>query len=286
MTPRVSVVIPTYNREKLIPKAIDSVIAQTYQNVEIVVVDDGSSDHTLDVIKAYDRDILYVFQENRGIAGARNTGMQKCSGDYIAFLDSDDYWKPEKLARQMRLFHEHPEYGLVASQCASVEADGSFREKNRPGTSGWILQSLFRKNFIRTSSAVITRRCMEKVGLFDATLREGEEYDYWLRIAAVFPIGFINESLAVYVDNPKGASTDSLAGRLHRLRILEKDYLKQKIPPAMYKRRIADTCHYIGRHYLERGNRQEGLAFLKRAQRLSPLYLKNLFHLACGMLKH
>ena len=75
MTPRVSVVIPTFNREKLITKAIDSVIAQTYQNIEIVVVDDGSSDHTRDVVKAYDRDILYIFQENRGIAGARNTGM-------------------------------------------------------------------------------------------------------------------------------------------------------------------------------------------------------------------
>jgi glycosyltransferase involved in cell wall biosynthesis len=279
MTPTVSIIIPSYNREKLITKAIDSVVAQTYQNTEIVVVDDGSTDRTRDVVMAYGRDIVYVFQKNKGIAGARNTGMRRCTGDYIAFLDSDDYWKPAKLARQLQLFRDHPEYGMVASQCASVQSDGSFREKNRPGISGWVLQNLFNKNFIRTSAAVITRTCMNRVGLFDETLREGEEYDYWLRIAAQFPIGFINESLAVYVDNPHGVSTDSLAGRLHRLTILEKGYLKEKIPAHLYKRRIADTCHYIGRHYIAKGDPSEGLRYLRKARGLAPLFIKNMLYL-------
>jgi len=280
----VSVVIPTYNREKIVTTAIESVLAQTWRSYEIIILDDGSTDNTREAVLSYGEKIKYFSPDNRGIAGARNGGMRHGAGGCIAFLDSDDYWKPEKLERQMALFKEHPEYGMVACQCASVQADGTCREKNRPGISGWVLEALFRKNFIRTSSAVITRQCLERVGYFDESLREGEEYDYWLRVAAAFPVGFINQPLAVYVDNPGGMSTDSLAGRLHRLRVLEKAYLREKIHPRTYKRRIADTCHYIGRHYLNRGNKQEGRAYLKRAQGLHPLYIKNLFYLALASL--
>ncbi|MCX5901072.1 MAG: glycosyltransferase family A protein [Proteobacteria bacterium] len=283
MAPLVSVIIPTYNREKIITRAIDSVFAQTYRDFEIVVLDDGSQDNTKAVAQAYGPKMHYFYQDNKGIAGARNAGMHQTAGDYIAFLDSDDYWLPGKLERQMALFSQHPEYGMVGCQCGSVQIDGTYREKNRPGKSGWILYDLFNKNFIRTSSAVITRACLEKVGGFDESLREGEEYDYWLRIAAEFAIGFINEPLTVYVDNTDGMSTDSLTGRLHRLKVLEKKYLKKKIPLQMYRRRIADTCHYIGRHYIEKGSRQEGIAYLKKAQKLYPAYLKNLVYLVLNL---
>jgi glycosyltransferase involved in cell wall biosynthesis len=285
MAPLVSVIIPTYNREKIIGKAIASVLAQSWQDFEIIVLDDGSRDNTRAAVEACGPKVRYFYQENKGIAGARNSGMRHAEGDHLAFLDSDDYWLPEKLARQMALFEAHPEYGMIACQCGSVAIDGAYREKNRPGKSGWILYDLFRKNFIRTSAAVITRACLEKVGGFDEGLREGEEYDYWLRIAAEFAVGFINEPLTVYVDNTDGMSTDSLTGRLHRLKVLEKKYLRKKIPPAMYRRRIADTCHYIGRHYIERGNRQEGIAYLKKAQRLHPAYLKNLMYLMLHLAK-
>jgi len=280
MVKKVSVIIPTYNRETFIQKALESVFAQTYQDFEIIVMDDGSTDATRDIVSGLDKRVRYFYQENKGIAGARNAGIMKSGGEFVAFLDSDDYWMPDKLERQIRLFNEHPEYGMVASCCASVRLDGSFRKKNRPGRSGWILRDLFTKNFIRTSSAVIRRESLDKTGLFDENLTECEEYDLWLRIAARYPVGFINESLAVYVDNPAGVSTDSLAGRICRLTVLEKDYLKKKIPRKIYNRRIAETCHYIGRHYLKRHNRKEGRAYLKKAQRFFPLYLKNSIYLA------
>jgi GT2 family glycosyltransferase len=229
--------------------------------------------------------VRYFYQENRGIAGARNAGIRESCGNFISFLDSDDYWMPEKLDKNMELFREHPEHGMVASCCASVRLDGSFREKNRSGKSGWILKDLFKKNFIRTSSAIIKRECLEKVGLFDEEFKECEEYDLWLRIAAHYPIGFINKSLAVYVDNAEGVSNDSLAGRLFRLKALEKEYLKKKIPERMYNRRIADTCHYIGRHYLKRGNIENGKDYLKRAQTLVPYNIKNFFYLSLSFLK-
>ncbi len=285
MSDKVSVIIPTYNRENFIKKALDSVLRQTFQNFEIIVLDDGSTDNTKTIVEGYSEKVRYFYQDNRGIAGARNEAIRKSCGGFIAFLDSDDYWMPEKLERQMELFRKHTEYGMVASCCSSVRLDGSFRKKNRHGKSGWVLKDLFEKNFIRTSSAVIKRECLNRAGLFDEEFEECEEYDLWLRIAALYPVGFINEPLAVYVDNPDGVSTDSLAGRLFRLRVLEKDYLKKKIPEKMYSRRIADTCHYIGRHYIKRGRRAEGITYLKRAQMLEPLYVKNLFYLGLSLLK-
>ena len=285
MAPKISVVIPTYNREHYIEKAIDSVMAQTYQDFEVVLVDDGSEDNTREKIKKYGERVLYFYQENKGIPGARNTGIRNSRGDYIAFLDSDDYWRPEKLKRQMKLFNDHPDYGLVASCCASVEMDGSFRERNRLGKSGWVLNDIFKANFIRTSSAIIKKSCFEKVGLFDEQLQQCQEYDLWMRMAAEFPIGFINESLTVYVDNPKGISIDGLTGRLFRLIALEKEYLKEKVPEKIYKRRMAKNYQVVGRHYLKRGNREQGLSYLKKARNLAPFNVKNLVYLGLGCLK-
>jgi glycosyltransferase involved in cell wall biosynthesis len=283
MQPLVSVIIPTYNREQYLRKALDSVLAQTYQRFEIIVVDDGSTDNTRTMLSAYQESVRYVYQENQGISKARNTGIRNSHGDCIAFLDSDDYWLPEKTELQVALLQKHPEYGMVASRCSSVRLDGSFREKNRPGTSGWVLENLFQANFIRTSAAIIRKECFHEVGLFDEELKECEEYDLWLRMASQYPIGFINKSLAVYVDNAEGVSTDSLSGRLYRLKVLEKAYLKRKIPPKMYRNRIANTCHYIGRHYLAKGQKENGRNYLIKAQRLKPLYIKNLLYLGLSL---
>lgn len=279
MEPLVSVIIPTYNRAAYLQKALQSVKEQTYQSLEIIVIDDGSTDDTGKMLENYGGQLRYFYQENRGISGARNAGIKSARGEFIAFLDSDDYWLPEKTAQQLALFKQHPEYALVAARCASIRLDGSYREKNRPGKSGWVLEDLFKANFIRTSAAMVKQECFKNIGLFDEELRECEEYDLWLRIAAQYPVGFINKSLAVYVDNPDGASTDSLTGRLYRLRVLEKQYLQDTIPANLYARRIADTCHYIGRHYIKKGEKARGVQYLLKAQKLRPAYLKNITYL-------
>ena len=274
----VSVVIPTFNRRDYITIALDSVLAQNYKDYEIVVIDDGSRDDTKEVLRPYQDAISYFYQENRGISGARNRGIRESRGDYIALLDSDDYWLPEKLKRQVDRIRKEPECGMVATRCSSIAPDGTFRKKNRPGKSGWILNDIFKANFIRTSSALITRKCFDTVGLFDESLPEGEEYDLWLRIAKQYPIAFINEPLTVYTDNPHGVSTDSLAGRLIRLKVLEKEYLKESIPPQLYKKRMSRNYHYVGRHYLKRGKKSEGMQYLRQALSLNPLNIKNLFY--------
>jgi len=275
---KVSVIIPTFNRRDYLPIALNSVLAQTYRDYEIIVIDDGSSDDTREILTPYAKSIRYFYQENRGIAGARNRGIGESRGPYIALLDSDDYWLPRKLEHQIAHLKENPQWGMVATRCSSISADGRFRKQNRPGKSGWILTDLFRSNFIRTSSAMITRECLDRVGCFDESLPECEEYDLWLRIARHYPVAFINEPLTVYTDNPHGVSTDSLAGRLVRLKVLEKEYLKECIPQALYRKRLARNYHYVGRHYLKRGERSEGKKYLKQALSLNPLDLKNLLH--------
>jgi len=274
----VSVIIPTFNRRDYLPIALNSVLAQTYRDYEIIVIDDGSSDDTREILTPYAKSIRYFYQENRGIAGARNRGIGESRGACIALLDSDDYWLPRKLEHQIAYLKENPQWGMVATRCSSISADGRFRKQNRPGKSGWILTDLFRSNFIRTSSAMITRECLDRVGCFDESLPECEEYDLWLRIARHYPIAFINEPLTVYTDNPHGVSTDSLAGRLVRLKVLEKEYLKECIPQGLYRKRLARNYHYVGRHYLKRGERFEGKKYLKQALSLNPLDLKNLLH--------
>lgn len=281
----VSVIIPTFNRRDHLPIALDSVLAQTYRDYEIIVIDDGSSDDTREILTPYAESIRYFYQENRGIAGARNRGIGESDGAYIALLDSDDYWLPRKLERQIAYLKENPQWGMVATRCSSISADGRFRKQNRPGKSGWILTDLFRSNFIRTSSALITRECLDRVGCFDESLPECEEYDLWLRIARHYPIAFINEPLTVYTDNPHGVSTDSLAGRLIRLKVLEKEYLKDCIPHDLYRKRLARNYHYVGRHYLKRGERVEGKKYLKQALSLNPLDIKNLLHYTLNLFR-
>lgn len=282
---KVSIIIPTFNRRDYITIALDSVMAQTYKDYEIIIIDDGSSDDTKEVLKPYQDKIRYFYQDNRGIPATRNRGIGEAQGDYIAFLDSDDYWLSEKLERQIGCFSKHPHYGMVATRCSCTTPDGRFLKKNRPGKSGRVLMDLFKANFIRTSSAMIKKECFEKVGLFDESLPECEEYDLWLRIAKHYPIGFINKPLTVYTDNPQGVSTDSLAGRLQRLKVLEKDYLKECIPHPLYRKRLASNYHYVGRHYLKQGEKSEGKKYLKQAITLDLLNLKILFYYILSLLK-
>ena len=270
MNPRISVVIPSYNRAYCIEKTIDSVLEQKRDDTEIILVDDGSTDNTRELVQnKYGNQVRYIYQENQGIPAARNTGIKNAQGDFIAFLDSDDYWYPGKLEKQMALIAEHPEYGLVASRFDKIQCAENIKKTNRPlsyqsrrGKSGWVLNDLFQANFIRTSSVMIRRDCFDRVGLFDEKQKQAQDYDLWLRMAAEYQVGFINEVLAVYLDNPKGISGDSLIGRVYRLRALEKSYMKQKIPAKLYNFRMAQNYFVLGRHYLRRGDRKKGLSFL------------------------
>jgi glycosyltransferase involved in cell wall biosynthesis len=285
--PNVSVIIPTYNRAFIVKQSVDSVLQQTFGDYEIIVVDDGSTDNTGDVLKPYGDKIHYDYKKNGGISSARNRGLEIAAGDYIAFLDSDDFWKPEKLEKQMAFFREHPEYGMVATRCLTNTVDRNFttvsiNKRRRYGKSGWVYKNLFYRNFIRTSSVVVKKECFEQLGVFDESLPRCEEIDMWLRIAKKYQIGFINDILTVYTRRPIEIRMDSVKGRKNWIRVLEKNYDPELIPRSVYNRRMARIYAHMAENLLKKGKRQEGENLLLQTLALYPLNFrawKNRFFL-------
>ena len=184
----VTVVIPAYNYARYLPQAIDSVLKQDYSSFEVVVVDDGSTDNTADVVAQYGQQVRYIQQTNAGLAAARNTGIRAAQHNYVAFLDADDQWLPEFLKRIMESFVRlPPEFVLVA--CRSQFIDNSGRKIDMkhvcPQTDREIIvrDALFRTQF--GASGVVTKRVVfDRCGYFDTTLRSSEDRDMWLRVAA------------------------------------------------------------------------------------------------------
>ncbi len=200
----VSVIIPTYNAAPYVREAIDSVLGQTYPNIEIIVVDDGSTDTTKDLLQAYlhKGKITVISQENKGPAAARNAGMQKARGTYIAFLDADDVWLPEKLARQLPLF-DNPDIALVYADMEFFGTPFSFKtygEMAGPFKRGAVVRKLIKRNFIANSSVVIRAAILETIGLFneDRKFFAVEDYEFYLRVARTHAIDFVAAPLVRY----------------------------------------------------------------------------------------
>jgi glycosyltransferase involved in cell wall biosynthesis len=212
--PKVSVIIPVYNGGEFLSKAMESVIAQTYSDWQIVAVNDGSTDNSLEILRMYEHrlpsKIHIVSQKNSGASSARNRGIIESKGEYIAFLDSDDSWLPEKLEKQVEFLESNKELGLVYSDCYIID-NGSNMEENtylcrtKP-FRGNIFSELVYNNFIPTSTVLVRRKVLDKVGLFNPVLRISQDYDLWLRLAEIYSVDFINQPLAKYRFHNEGIS--------------------------------------------------------------------------------
>lgn len=205
MEPTVSVIIPTFNRMDLIPETICSVLAQTFEDFEILVIDNGSSDNTAEVVKKInDPRIRYYWQEPSGApAHPRNAGLRMARGEYICFLDSDDLWLPDKLESQLRLFKQHPDLKWVYSKTDFFEHEtGQTIGKKNSVTyhKGDICGELIKSNFIASPTPLVKRSVFEEVGGFNekATFFAREDWELWLRIASRYPIGFVPRVLTKY----------------------------------------------------------------------------------------
>jgi glycosyltransferase involved in cell wall biosynthesis len=199
--PLVSVVIASYNMGQYIQQAVDSILQQTWQNLEVILVDDGSSDNTPEVMAQYAHNpkVLYIKNENQGQPKAKNCGINNTKGDFIAFCDGDDFWEPNKLAVQMPLF-SNPKVGIVYSEVSNIDEHNKryIKTDHEVRHTGKITNQMLLENCVPFGTAVIRRACVERNGIFDEEFRMGIDWDLWLRYSLDWEFAYTPERTYVY----------------------------------------------------------------------------------------
>ncbi len=230
--PLVSVIIPTFNRAHFLKEALSSVMAQTYRPLEVIVVDDGSTDKTPQVVSGYP--VKYIKGPRRGVAAARNRGIRASRGELIAFLDSDDLWLPEKVASQVRFFKENP--GALAVQTEEIWLRKGRRvnpRRRHRKPSGHFFDRALELCLVSPSGIMLRREVFEEIGLFDEEFFVCEDYELWLRLLSRYPVFLIEKPLVI----KRGGHEDQLSKRWgldwFRLRALFKIYQEPHLSPAM-----------------------------------------------------
>ena len=224
----VSVIIPTYNRKIFLKHAIDSVLNQTYQNLELIIIDDGSSDKTIEYLKKKKLKLKVFYQTNKGVSAARNKGIKKASYDWVAFLDSDDRWHPKKLENQINYLIKNSEYRI--SHTNEIWIKNGIRinqHKKHKKYGGNIFDKCLEICKISPSCVILKKDIFEDVGFFNEKLPACEDYDLWLRILIKFPILYLNENLTIKYGGHKNQLSKKFWG-LDRFRIISLENILKK----------------------------------------------------------
>lgn len=233
MDPFVSVIIPTYNRMDFLKSALASVESQTYKNFEIIIADDGSTDGTKDYLKTVHHQ--YIGLKHTGKPGyVRNMGFLSSRGEYIAFLDSDDLWKPEKLAAQVRFFMQNPDMFICHTREIWMR-NGKIisQKKQKHKRSGFIFHDALIKCIIGPSTVMLKRELFKDSGMFHPGLEIAEDYELWLRITAKYPVGYIDESLVI----KHGGHAAQLSGKYGHIEYFRIQALKHILEQDIFTRR-------------------------------------------------
>jgi len=230
--PKVSVIIPTYNSAKYLAEAIDSIIGQTYQSFEIIIIDDGSIDNTTEIVNDFINRypliaIRYIYQQNKGPSSARNVGIENSKCEYIAFLDADDLWLPLKLELQLDAILQSELIGIVTCDAYYIDSFGKiFKEAKYKDYSNpkLLRRELMLRNVVSGgSSALVRRKCFNEVGLFDETLRGSEDRDMWFRAAKFYEIKLVTELLIKIRQHENNASSNVAMIKLSRKKFIRKN---------------------------------------------------------------
>lgn len=276
--PRVSVIIPTFNRAHIISQAIESVLNQTFNDYEIIVVDDGSTDTTGAFLgKTYGSRITYVGKPvNEGLAAARNTGISLAQGTYIAILDDDDLWLPEKLDRQVELMERNPDLGLVYCGSLKVNGDGDTIAEMRPTKRGDIFADMLQRNYLLgpASVALFPREVLRKTGLFDTSFSACADWDLWIRIAGSAPVDYVDDSLVKYVLHESNMHTNVRGMEKETFGVLNKywpGWAEETGCIELKNRVYSDHAIHFAWQYYERGEEQQFKRLLRQALLYYPL---------------
>jgi|Deesub1362A_J573_1020465.scaffolds.fasta_scaffold00470_17 glycosyltransferase involved in cell wall biosynthesis len=281
--PTVSVIIPTYNRAYLVGRAIQSVLEQTYQDFELIVVDDGSCDNTEDVVRSFhDRRIKYIrHMRNKGAAAARNTGIKAAKGKYIAFQDSDDEWVPEKLEKQIRMFENAPsKVGVVYTGLWRLRGNKRIYIPSTKITTkdGDIHGELLKGNFV-SIHALVKNECFGKAGLFDERLPRLQDWELFIRISKYYYFKYIDEPLVISHCMPDSISVSQGALVKALQIILEKHHEEFKRD----RRLLASHQYWIGNLLCQDSKVNQGRQYLLKAVRAHPLNAKYLLALIISL---
>jgi glycosyltransferase involved in cell wall biosynthesis len=231
--PKVSTIIPAYNSMLYLPETLNSVLRQSFSDFEVLIIDDGSSDHLKEwASQLTDPRVKLISQPNQGASVARNTGITNAQGEYIAFLDADDLWERTKLEKQIQCFENNPSVGLVHTWTTMIS------EKSKPTggilastSEGEVWEQLLEHNTVACCSVMVRRSCFEKVGMFDQSLRSAEDWDMWIRIARQYRFAVIRQPLAQYRMIPTSKSKNCQLVEQSLMRIIEKNF--QAAPPEL-----------------------------------------------------
>ena len=266
MMPKVSIVMPTYNRSHLLKRAITSVLDQQYSDFELIIVNDGSKDDTRRKVEEFsDKRIVYIEQEHGGAAAAENQGIKVSRGRYVAFIDDDDEWMAEKLQIQMKVFDGQPtQTGVLYCGASYIDVENGTL-KYHPDISvdlgnGDVHKLFFsRNNFVSLVTAIVRKECFDKVGGFDESLPSGNDRDLWIRISQYYSFKYLPLSLVRVYHTPKSISrTESNIIETHKI-LLER-YRKEYLQYG--KKRYAYLMCRVGNSYILHGNIAKGFQYL------------------------
>jgi glycosyltransferase involved in cell wall biosynthesis len=285
--PRVSVIIPAYNAARYLTAAIDSVVKQTYKDWEIIVIDDGSIDETRSIAQSYKARLgsrlQYVYQSNRGQPAARNVGIRMAQGEFIAILDADDIWLPDRLSRGVAVLEGDLRVGLVHSRVARINTEGmivgyfSFPRKYQ---SGKIAINIYtRRANILAPTVMLRKQCLQAVGLFDESMRATEDRDLWFRIAELYEIAFIDEVLAHSRLTPGSAGSDPERVLKSQLFFVYKHYRRRACGRTALYRALGQIYREQGDFFFSRRQLMKSISHYLRSVLYNPLKLKNVYML-------
>jgi glycosyltransferase involved in cell wall biosynthesis len=277
--PKVSVIIPTHNRAEFLRSAVTSVLNQTFQEFEIVIIDDASKDHTREVITNFNDIRIKAIhnQVSKGAAGSRNIGIMNASCEYIAFLDDDDEWLPEKLKIQTCLLDDSPQEvgGICTGRFTIEKASGRVLSIDNPE-----MNDIYKGNFITTSSILLRVECFKKCGLFDENMPTGSDYDMWIRISKKFSFKVIKKALINYYIH-KNMLTIDYEKKIKGLEILFDKYGKYF---EKCSKEYSMAYINLGVYYCFKGELQKGRKAFSKSFRINPFEIRSYFNFILSLL--